>query len=221
MDTSNIATESARVAIEMEDTEAAHFLFEKSLQVLNKRKGTLDNSGGSQKTPTADELVDEILASSEKCCFSVSEHFKGCAILDSGATSGVSSLAAADDIQMQRMERNEPGISTLSKSGKRFKFGDGGASEIKNKIDQPITSGILAGTTLPLHLVDKEGNTTLPLFPISEMRQQGMVIDYSENKVSFKTNPNKWYKLPTTGAGGTGLMMIPLTAEACEKFDAE
>ena len=39
-----------------------------------------------------------------------------------------------------------------------------------------------------------------------------MVVDYEENKVMFKDNPDVWHTLPTTKKG---LMMIPLTKEAC------
>ena len=45
-----------------------------------------------------------------------------------------------------------------------------------------------------------------------------MVIDYEENKVMFKDKPNEWHTLPTTKKG---LMMIPLTKEACEKHEVE
>ena len=41
-----------------------------------------------------------------------------------------------------------------------------------------------------------------------------MVADYEENKVLFKDNPTEWHKLPTTEKG---LMMIPLTKEACDR----
>ena len=67
------------------------------------------------------------------------------------------------------------------------------------KVTQPITSGILKGQEIDFHLIDKAGNETLPLYPISEMRKTRMVVDYEENKVMFKDNPNVWHELPTTG----------------------
>ena len=78
---------------------------------------------------------------------------------------------------------------------------------------QPITSGILQGHEIDFHLIDKEGNKTLPLYPISEMRKTRMVVDYEENKVMFKDKPHVWHELPTTG-GDKGLMLIPLTKAA-------
>ena len=43
-----------------------------------------------------------------------------------------------------------------------------------------------------------------------------MVVDYEENKVVFKDNPDIWHELPVTKKG---LMMIPLTKEACERHN--
>ena len=47
-----------------------------------------------------------------------------------------------------------------------------------------------------------------------------MVVDYEENKVMFKDNPGVWHELPTTG-GERGLILIPLTQEAVEKYSPE
>ena len=52
------------------------------------------------------------------------------------------------------------------------------------------------------------------------MRKTRMVVDYEENKVMFKDNPDVWHELPTTG-GDRGLMLIPLTKEAVEKYSPE
>jgi len=69
----------------------------------------------------------------------------GCAILDSGATCGVSSLVAADVIQQQRLRYNEEGESRLVKSDRRFPFGDGSIDEATRAVSQPITAGIPQG----------------------------------------------------------------------------
>ena len=82
---------------------------------------------------------------------------------------------------------------------------------------QPITARILKGQQIDFHLIDKKGNETLPLYPISEMRKTRMVGDYEDNKVMFKNQPDVWHELPTTG-GDRGLMLIPLTQEAVKKY---
>ena len=43
-----------------------------------------------------------------------------------------------------------------------------------------------------------------------------MVIDYEEGKVMFTDNPDVWHELPTTKKG---LMMVPLTKEACDRHN--
>ena len=65
-----------------------------------------------------------------------------------------------------------------------------------------------------MHLTDRAGNETSPLFSIDDKRRHRMVVDYEENKVMFKDKPNAWHTLPVTKKG---LMMIPLTKEACDR----
>ena len=47
-----------------------------------------------------------------------------------------------------------------------------------------------------------------------------MVVDYEDNKVMTKDKPNVWHNLPTTG-GDRGLMLIPLTREAVERYSTD
>ena len=123
----------------------------------------------------------------------------GCAILDSGASTGVTSIPAADELQRQRLNANEPGIPTVSPSDRRFRFGDGNSEPALNKMTQPITAGILQGQKVDFHLIDKKGNGTLPLYPITKMRKHRMVVDYESNKIMFKDRPGEWHELPTIG----------------------
>ena len=85
---------------------------------------------------------------------------------------------------------------------------------------QPVTAGVLQGHDIAFHLIDKKGNETLPLYPISEMRKTRMGVDYEDSKVMFKDQPDIWHELPTTG-GDRGLMLIPLTKEAVRKYTPE
>ena len=65
-----------------------------------------------------------------------------------------------------------------------------------------------------MHLIDLEGNQTSPLFSIDEQRKHRMVVDAETNSIMFKDSPDTWHKLPVTKKG---LMMLPLTQEACER----
>ena len=81
-------------------------------------------------------------------------------------------------------------------------------------VEQPITEGLLKGKTLNMHLIDRAGNETSPLFSIDDQRRSRMVVDFEENKVMFKDKPDVWHTLPVTKKG---LMMIHLTKEACDR----
>ena len=83
-------------------------------------------------------------------------------------------------------------------------------------VEQPITSGLLAGKSININLIDRAGNETSPLFSMYDMRRLRMVVDYEENKVMSKDNPDIWHELPVTKKG---LMMITLTNEACERHN--
>ena len=132
----------------------------------------------------------------------------------------VTSLPAADELQRQRLNAREPGQPTVSPSDRRFRFGDGNSGSSSKKMTQPITAGILQGQKVDFHLIDKQGNETLPLYPITEMRKTRMVVDYESNKVMFKDKPGEWHELPTTG-GERGLMLIPLTQEAVDRYSPQ
>ena len=146
------------------------------------------------------------------------EETKGCAILDSGATVMCSSTLAAEEIQMQRLRQNEPGNPKVLESDRCFRFADGRTDEAQNMVEQPITAGLLTGKSINMHLLDRQGNETSPLFSIDDQRRHRMVVDYEENKVMFKDRPSEWHTLPTTKKG---LMMIPLTKEACDRHDPQ
>ena len=97
----------------------------------------------------------------------------------------------------------------------KFVMADGHHSNPSCNIRQPVTAGIISGETLDLHCMDNPGNKTLPLFPISEMRRLGMIVRYSTSEISFENNPGVWHKMPTSSKG---LMLIPLTEEAVERY---
>ena len=86
-----------------------------------------------------------------------------------------------------------------------------------HKMTQPITAGILQGLEVDFHLIDKEGNETLRLYPTTELRKNKMVVEYEVNKAMLKDKPDAWHDLPTIG-GPRGLMLIPLTQEAVDWY---
>ena len=110
------------------------------------------------------------------------EETKGCAILDSGATVMCSSTVAAEEIQMRRLRQNEPGAPSVGDSVRCFRFADGRKYEAQKMVEQPITAGLLQGKSITMHLIDRAGNETSPLFSIDDQRRHRMVVYYEESK---------------------------------------
>ena len=116
---------------------------------------------------------------------------------------------------MQSINQSEPGQPTISQSDRRFRFADGRVDEAQKVVEQPITSGLLAGKSISMHLIDKAGNDTCPLLSSNDVRRLRMVVDYEEGEVMFKDNPDIWHDLPTTKKG---LMMIPFGQGSMRKI---
>ena len=125
-----------------------------------------------------------------------------------------SSTVAAEEIQMQRLRQNEPGMPNVQNSDRCFRFADGETDAAQKMVEQPITAGLLQGKSIKMHVIDRAGNETSPVFSIDGKRRHRMVVDYEENHVMFKDKPDVWHELPVTKKG---LMMLPLTKEACER----
>ena len=62
------------------------------------------------------------------------ERISGCFIIDPGASSGFSSIAAAEQIQVQRVCANEPGLPQIVDSDKSFKLADGNNAGTGSKV---------------------------------------------------------------------------------------
>ena len=146
------------------------------------------------------------------------ERISGCFIIDPGASSGFSSIAAAEQIQVQRVCANEPGLPQIVDSDKSFKLADGNNAGTGSKVLQPITAGLLKGQTVELNLADVSSTGTAPLYPISELKKNKVIIDYDTNELCFKSQPDVWHPVPTTSKG---LMLLPVTQQAVERFERE
>ena len=165
--------------------------------------------GSSSDDPTQDE--DEREEAYVRLC----EEARGCAILDSGATKGVTSLRAADQIQCDRIAYGEPSIARVSESNRSFSFGDGHGESTRVKITQPVTAGPFSGEKIDLHVVDTPNNETPPLIGVDYLTEKKAVVDFEEGLIKFKTEKHaKWKRLPRSERG---LLLVPLTEEAQQR----
>ena len=124
----------------------------------------------------------DIPATDDEEIHAMLEETKGCAVMDSGATVMCSSTLAAEEIQMQRINREELGTPTVRDSDRRFRLADGRFNDSNKMVEQPITAALLSGKTVNMHLIDRTGNDTSPLFSIDETRRLRMAVDYEETK---------------------------------------
>ena len=83
----------------------------------------------------------EILATDDEEVNAMLEETRGCAVMDSGATVMCSSTLAAEEIQMQRINREELGTPTIRDSDRRFRLADGRFNDSSKMVEQPITAG--------------------------------------------------------------------------------
>ena len=94
---------------------------------------------------------------------------------------------------MQRLRQNEPGAPNVEDSDRCFRFADGRKYEAQQMVEQPITAGLLQGKSIIMHLIDRAGNETSPLFSIDDQRRHRMVVDCEDNKVMFTDQPDQWH----------------------------
>ena len=92
---------------------------------------------------------------------------------------------------MQRLQQNGAGLPEVTDSDRRFRFVDGRIDEAQQIVEQTITSGLLKRKSIKMHLIDRAGNETSPLFSIDDQRRHRMFVDYEENKVMFKDQPDQ------------------------------
>ena len=83
---------------------------------------------------------------------------------------------------MQRLRQNEPGAPHVEDSDRCFRFADGRTYEAHKMVEQPITAGLLQGNSIKMHLIDRAGNATSPVFRIYDQRRHRMVVAYEETK---------------------------------------
>ena len=177
--------------------------------------GTCDCCGGQDDPPDGGHGDPE---ATDHAYMQLCEEARGCGILDSGATRGVTSLNAADKLQMDRLDYGEPEVAKVSESGRSFRFGDGSGESTRTKISQPVTTGLLDGEVFDLHVVDKPSNDTPPLIGVDYMSSKRMVVDYHEGAVCFKAEDGtlgRWHKLPRSSKN---LLLVPLTEEAQQRL---
>ncbi len=132
------------------------------------------------------------------------EETKGCAILDFGATICVHRHWLQMKSRCSAHAKMSQVLLVLKDLDCYFRFTDGRTNAAQKVVEDWKIDRYAFNRPL--------GNETSPLFRINNKRRHRMVVDYEENVVMFKDKLDVWYTLPVTKKG---LLMIPLTEEAC------
>jgi hypothetical protein len=139
--------------------------------------------------------------------------YRGCLVIDTGCSCSVSSLRAADFLQLDRIAEEGAFWSETVPSNKKFGFANGLSHQCAYQVTQEFAHGILAGESLTLQILDQPGNSTAPLLSINDLAELGAVLDLANHTISIRGRPP--VKLPRSK---TGLTIIPVTKSAVERW---
>jgi len=183
--------------------------YETKIQVLKCPDKSHDHSQ-SWKT-TRRQKEEQLLAVDAK------EH-RGCALIDSGATKGVSSEYSMTQLLMD----SGPDAKTivdynLSESKMGFVVGSG--KVIRSQFKTELKG--LPGTVLPedrgypVHVVSEDEQNHSPIIiGVNFLKKNKVVIDYDTGCMHYKEDPRTVYKLKQ---GKNGYLYVPLSPSQCEE----
>jgi hypothetical protein len=145
------------------------------------------------------------------------EQARGHAIIDSGASSGVSSLNAADRLQRDPLAEGEVDRLVVEDSSKVFRFGNGAAKGATKKVvHMPLENGPFEGRPVEFNIVDQPSNHTPPLVGADFLVKNRVVIDYECGYMMYKDRPDVVYPLRRSDRH---ILLAPLTKEAAEGLE--
>ena len=140
------------------------------------------------------------------------EDSQGCALVDTGATVGMTSANALDKLSMQTLdESNElPYSRDISPSTMGFGTASGRTRAKFQATLRTPAMGPMRGTSYPIQVVPGENNDCPILIGMDYLTKSRAVIDCELGMLLYKDTPNKVYQL---NRAKNGLLMVPLTKE--------
>jgi len=184
--------------------------YEEQIQVLKCQDKTHDHSQ-SWKT-TRQQKEEQLLAVDAK------EH-RGCALIDSGATKGVSSEYSMTQLIMDCKGKEAKTIVDYNLSESKMGFVVGSGKVIRSQFKTELKG--LPGTVLsedrgyPVHVVSGDDNNHSPIIiGVNFLKQNKVVIDYDTGRMFYKEDPHTVYQLKQ---GKNGYLYVPLSPTQCEE----
>ena len=135
--------------------------------------------------------------------------------MGTGCACSVSSLRAAELLQIERREEEPDFWHEVTPTDKKFGFANGLSHRCVFQVEQEFPYGLLAGETVTFQILDQPGNSTAPLLSISDLSSLGAVLDLSNSSISIRGRPP--VRVPQTS---TGLIILPVTKGAVARWDS-
>jgi len=135
-------------------------------------------------------------------------------VVDIGCSCSVSSLRAADLLQLDQLEEEGNFWNEVLPSDKKSGFAKGLNHKCEFQVTQEFAYGLLAGECISLQILDQPGNSTAPLISINDLASMGAILDLANSTISIRGRPPT--RLPRSK---TGLTIIPVTRLAVERWD--
>jgi len=144
---------------------------------------------------------------------------EGCAIVDSGASAGMTSDFVITAMQESYIAKGENMFkTTVQNSNMVFTIANGKKEKVKHKVDiQPIDDSPFAGRsyTVNVNANDVEHNRAPMLIGSDYLARNRCIVDFETGAMVYKDEPTTIHHLKKAPNGHT--LLMPITRDQCEQ----
>ena len=150
---------------------------------------------------------------------SFAEEHHGCALLDSGASVGISSANALDRLWEEVQDQECRSIydnSKVTTSQMGFSVGDGKKArasyraELLSTVDSP-----LRGQSYTVEILGPETNHAPVIIGIDYLKNNRAIVDYDTGKIIYKDKPDEVHQLKQAH---NGMLLVPMVKNQINKY---
>ena len=153
----------------------------------------------------------------ERALAAIRGDHEGCALIDSGASRGITSYTHLDSIhQAYKDEGQEDFYSRPQPSGLKFKIGNGALHETRYSTTiKPIQQSPMRGKQYQVHVSTGDNNTAPMVIGMDYLVLNRCIIDFEAATLSYKDEPGKIHYLKRAKNGS---LLMPLTRDQCDNY---
>jgi len=162
------------------------------------------------------DIIEAKNFSEERALAAIQGDNLGCALIDSGASKGISSHQHLDSIADQMRDEGSGQLyNSIQPSGLKFKIGDGKchrtdfATLIRSLRDSPMR-----GKAYKVHVSSADDNTAPFVIGMDYLVENRCVIDFEDGTLIYKDEPNRVHYLKRARNGS---LLMPITRGQCEE----